>query len=228
MMDDIRQWLEAGAEVHEGLRLLNIYAPNKFLMQLVSLRPERYRSLLVRNLSALLPAEEKAKTIPLASQFSFRKEWPFLQDADCPSELKVLAADKITAYHNYVTAHELLFECVTLDECYETAKKLIENYVENRKIISEFAYYKEHHTLLGKHPIFGELNRLAELRQLPLPELFRRRENLTKDIWRLRKQVTERLQPHLLPAREARLAARQQELNAIDKMLAGYGAIQHN
>lgn len=80
----------------------------------------------------------------------------------------------------------------------------------------------------GKHPIFGELNRLAELRQLPLPELFRRRENLAKDIWRLRKQVTERLQPHLLPAREARLAARQRELNAIDKMLAGYGTIQHN
>lgn len=79
MMDDIRQWLDAGAEVHEGLRLLNIYAPNKFLMQLVSLRPERYRPLLVRNLSALLPAEEKAKMAPLASQFSFRKEWPFLQ-----------------------------------------------------------------------------------------------------------------------------------------------------
>ena len=228
MMDDIRQWLDAGAEVHEGLRLLNIYAPNKFLMQLVSLRPERYRPLLVRNLSALLPAEEKAKMAPLAGQFSFRKEWPFLQNTDCPAELKVLAADKITAYHNYVTAHELLFECVTLDECYETAKKLIENYVENRKIISEFAYYKEHHPLLGKHPIFGELNRLAELRQLPLPELFRRRENLAKDIWRLRKQVTERLQPHLLPAREARLAARQRELNAIDKMLAGYGTIQHN
>ena len=228
-MDDIRQWLDAGAEVHEGLRLLNIYAPNKFLMQLVSQRPERYRPLLVRSLSALLPAEEKAKMAHLPpQQSSFRKEWPFLQDGDCPPELKVLAADKITAYHNYVTAHALLFECRTIDECYETAKKLIENYVENRKIVSEFAYYKEHHTLLGKHPIFGELNRLAELRQLPLPDLFRRRENLAKDIWRLRKQVTERLQPHLLPTREARLAARQRELKEIDKMLAGYGAIQHN
>ena len=228
MMDDIRQWLDAGAEVHEGLRLLNIYAPNKFLVRLVSMRPERYRPLLVRNLSALLPAEEKAKMVPLAAQFSLRKEWPFLQDTNCPPELKVLAADKITAYHNYVTADALLFGCTTLGECYETAKKLIENYVENRKIISEFTYYKEHHTLLGKHPIFGELNRLAELRRLPLPELFRRWENLTKDIWRLRKQVTERSQPHLLPAREARLAARQRELNEIDKMLAGYGTIQHN
>ena len=64
MMDDIRQWLDAGAEVHEGLRLLNIYAPNKFLVRLVSMRPERYRPLLVRNLSALLPAEEKAKMVP--------------------------------------------------------------------------------------------------------------------------------------------------------------------
>ena len=40
-------------------------------------------------------------------------------------ELKVLAADKITAYHNYVSLHERLFDCMTPEDCFGIAKKLL-------------------------------------------------------------------------------------------------------
>lgn len=220
-MKEIRQWLDSGAEVQEGLRLLNLYAPNKHLARLVSLSPARYKPLLVRTLTAKLPNVASSAAAPV----SFREDWPFLQNPDCPNELKILATDKITAYRNYVAAHEQLFNCVTLEECYTTAKKVIENYIENRNIRSELAYYKEHGTVLGKHSIFNEVKHLAELRQLPVPELFRRKENLEEAIWRIGNEIRKGTKPHLLESRERRLKAKQRELAEVQRIIASYAFV---
>lgn len=221
MIQAIRNWLGSGAEVQEGLRLLAIYAPNPHLHRLVSINPSQFKHLLVQVLSDKIPAI----TPSINRQSSFRENWSFLSDVDCPNELKVLASDKITAYWNYVDAHEKLFSCFTLEECFLTAKKIIENYIENRKIYSELAYYKEHHSLLGKHPIFDEMKRLAELRHLSIQELFRRKCNLEDAIWRIRSEIKKGDKPHLLITREQRLHRKQRELNEVQRIISTYATV---
>ncbi len=220
-MKEIRQWLDSGAEVQEGLRLLNLYAPNRHLARLVSLAPSRYKYLLVRTLTAKISDAVPPATAPV----SFREDWPFLQNPDCPNELKILATDKITAYRNYVAAHEQLFNCPTQEECFITAKKVIENYIENRKICSELAYYKEHGTVLGKHPIFDEMKRIAALRRLPVAQLFRRKENLEEAIWRIGNEIRKGTKPHLLESRKARLKSKYRELAELQRILDSYAVV---
>ena len=201
---------------------MNIYAPNEHLARLVTLNPSRYKQLLVRTLTAKA-APEIAQ--PVVHPRRFREDWPFLQDPGCPNELKILAADKITAYRNYVSAHEQLDDCTSPKECYAVAKKLIENYIENRKIHSELAYFKEHGNTLGKHPIFDELKHCAELRRLPIAELFRRKENLEGAIWRINSEIRKETKPHLLTSRERRLKSKQRELAEVQQIIASYATL---
>ncbi len=223
MKDEIRQWLDSGAEVQEGLRLLNIVAPNKYLAQLVRSNPRRYKELLVKSLTASI---EHTPIVPSVRP-KFREDWPFLSEKDCPNELKILAADKISTHQRYVEAHERLFDCSTLQDCFLVAKNLIENYIENRKIHSELTYYKAHHSVLGKHPIFDELRRCNELRHLPIQTLFRRKENLEESIWRINSEIRKGDKPHLLSRREQRLAAKQRELSEVNRIIDNYATVRH-
>lgn len=218
-MNEVSQWLQSGAEVREGLRLLSIYAPNRHLEALVSRKPERFKDLLKKTLSRF------ADTTPaptLKKPGSFRETWPFLSDPKCPAELKILAADKISAYHNFVSGHEQLYSCTDLESCFEAARKVIENYKQNRKIHSEFAYYKEHGVCLGKHEIFAESKRMAELRSLSIVALIRKRKNLEGSIWRIRNEIGKGTKPHLLGSREARLQSKQRELDEVNRMIEDF------
>ena len=219
MITVIQNWLNSGAEVQEGLRLLDIYAPNKHLRRLVALRPDRFRPLLIQTLSALIPKKTKPVCI---GKNSFREQWSFLSDRDCPNELKILAADKITAYRNYVVAHQDLFDCTTPEDCFFIAKKVVENFIENRKILSELAHYKEHKVILGKHRIFSEINRFIELRKLSIVDLIRLKENLEESIWRVQNEIRKGDKPHLLLSREQRLARKRKELSEVSRIIAEY------
>lgn len=227
MIDVIKRWLLSGAEVQEGLRLLDIYAPNQHLHRLVSLRPAKFKHLLVQTLSALIPTPTPISISPRPPKITFREQWSFLDEPTCPNELKILAADKITAYRNYTSAHRELFDCTSQQECFSTAKKVVENFLENRKILSELAYYKEHHSLLGKHPIFGEVKRLAELRRLSVVDLFRRRDNLEEAIWRVQNEMHKGNKPHLDTTREQRLQTKRRELAEVERIISEYGTLQH-
>lgn len=215
-MNDIGKWLQSGAGVQEGLRLLNIYAPNRHLETMVRLNPEKYRTLLIRVLSPF------SGSVPDRQSRKLRNEWTFLSEPDCPPELKILAADKITAYHNYVSAHEQLFTCETPEECFETAEKVIENFRQNRKILSEFAYYKEHRSCLGKHPVFASMKRLASMRKLSIVGLLKKQKNLEGAIWRIKSEIRKGDKPHLLEEREARLKAKKLELSEVNQMIKEY------
>lgn len=219
-MDEVRRWLDSGAEVQEGLRLLNKYAPNIYLRQLVIINAHKYKGLLIKSLSAF--ANASVTVLPVRS---FRNDWQFLSNKDCPNELKILAADKITAYRNYVAAHELLFDCATQEDCFVTSKKVIENYIENRNIYSELTYYKEHDKILGKHWIFNETKRLAQLRNLPIKELFSRKENLEESVWRIGNEIKKGNKPHLAESRETRLKIKERELIEVERMINNYATI---
>ena len=87
------------------------------------------------------------------------------------------------------------------------------------------AYYKEHHSLLGKHPIFDEMKHLAELRHLSIQDLFRRKCNLEDAIWRIRSEIKKGNKPHLLITREQRLHRKQRELNEVQRIISTYATV---
>ena len=220
-MNEIDRWINSGAEVNEGLRLLSIYAPNKWLSDLVSKAPSRFAYLLKKALSPF------ATSIPLSQTLArgdgrFRKEWPFLSDPGCPSELKILAADMITSWHEYVDAHEGLFLCMSLEDCYRVAEKTVNNFSQNCKIRYEFQYYKEHHRILGKHPIFAATRRLDNLRRLPITSLIKKQSTLKGNIWRIRHEIGKGDRPDLLEERRLRLHQREIELAEVERMIEEY------
>lgn len=219
-MNEVDRWLESGAGAREGLRLLSKYAPNEVIERLVTANPARFEFLLDRALKPF--ASVAMKEISVKSVRKFRDEWPFLSSEDCPMELKILAADKITAYHNYTSAHAALSSCSTLDECFEVAKKVIENYRQNRKILSEFAYFQEHGVCLGKHPIFQETRRVSEIRSMNILQLVRMKKNLEGAIWRAKNEMAKGDRPHLDSERQERIDSKTRQLREVERLIEHY------
>lgn len=220
MSNEIDRWICSGAEVTEGLRLLSIYAPNKWLDALVRKAPKEYSHLLKK---ALLPfATEVPFSQTLTKGGRFREDWPFLSEPDCPTELKALAADMITSWHNYVNAHEDLFKCTTPEECFEAGKKTVRNFYQNSVSRTEFQYYKEHQRILGKHPIFALTKKLENLRRMPITELIRKRRNVQDSIWRAEREIKKGDRPDLKVSREERLSRLRMTLNEINRMIEEY------
>lgn len=217
-MTDVENWLRTGAGIQEGLRLLSLYKPNPYLARMVERHPDKYRRLLIRTLTgrdpAPTPADRPAR--------SFREDWPFLSRPDCPPELKILAADKITAWTNFAREHEKLFDCVTPEQCLEHAKNCVFYYQQNRKIFSEFAHYQDTGHVLGKHPVFGEVRRSHELLSVGPIELMRRQHNLRAAISRLKRQMGTGGRPDLDAGRAELLAAKERELAEVEKILENY------
>lgn len=218
-MTEIEQWLRSGAGVPEGLRLLSIYKPNPFLVRMVERHPDKYKHLLVQ---ALTGVDRKTLANTAIERHGLRETWPFLSDPDCPPELKILAADKITAYTGFAREHAKLFSCSSLEECLATAKKCVNFYCQNRKIFSEFAYYKEHGVILGKHPVFNEMRNRRKLFSMSILEMERRRQNLRDAIWRLGKQLREGERPDLEADRQQLLEAKENELAEIERFIEDY------
>jgi len=170
-------------------------------------------------------SEESKKEIEVRirkdrNKHSFRNDWPFLSRPECPPQLKALAADKISCWERYTEAHKQLFDCSSLDECYQVAHALIENFKENRQIHEELDYYKQHGTVLGQHRIFDQYKRFDELRGKNVIELVQLySKTLPHRIWRIESEIKKADKPHLNGEREARLKEVQGELAEVKRIL---------
>lgn len=111
-----------------------------------------------------------------------RDEFPFLNDADCPNEFKILVADKFTAYHNFIEGRKELKDLVAKgasnEELFGIAKKTVENFKLNLDIYDELNYYKEHKQILGNHSIFAEKMLEEAVNAMSTVELTKRQKNL--------------------------------------------------
>ena len=227
-MNEVDSWLESGAGVPEGLRLLSQYAPSPRLERLVAAAPERFRYLLIRALSKFAsPAGSSSGGPGTDSDISssgrkFRDEWPFLSDARCPVELKILAADKITAWNNFRNLHEQLFACATPAACFEIAKNLLKNFEENRQITAEFAYFKEHHRVLGRHKVFKKTDRLSKYKAMSVVALLKEEKRLIASIWRDESELKKGDRPHLDETRRIRLEDKRAELAYVRTLIADF------
>ena len=82
------------------------------------------------------------ETVPLEVRrgIKIREEYPFLFAEDCPNELKVLVANKISAYYKYVEAHKKLFDAATEEELSALCEDIVDNYIDNREIHEELEF----------------------------------------------------------------------------------------
>ncbi|WP_421977839.1 hypothetical protein [Roseivirga seohaensis] len=241
------QFIKAGALPKEGYRLFAvIYGTNHPFLKLARHLTPITHAILVNTLArqhniklAVTPsapsvissgAAQKPRSLgvseltskPSPQKFSFREKFPFLSNPDCPQELKVLATDSITTYHNYVAAHAALFDATTKEEEFEAVKTCVENYIENRQIFREFDYYNKHKAVLGLHPIFKQFNELAKLRKLLPVELPIKQKKLEHNIWRIESQLKNKKEKHLTVAREKSLQSKKAQLQEVKRLIENY------
>lgn len=229
MKDSVYKWLQAGADLKEGALLFSkIAGANHPFNRVLHLRSKPIKYALKISLCRMtgidysIPIVQVHEPEPVKKGPSMREDWPFLKLAGCPPELKILASNKITAYHNYVDAHEQLFDCVKQKDQLEVVKCLVENYIENREIIAEFEFYKRHGRILGRHRIFEEIRELRSLRKLKVFDLIKLKKNLEHNIWRIRSEMAKRDKPQLDLIRERKITKKQLQISEIDRILAEY------
>jgi hypothetical protein len=218
----VQAWLRAGAEVQSGLLLFSRFSKNRRFPALVRLNPAKYRPLLIEKLCSMAGIENRNPPTAPIPRRRFRDDFPFLRDPDCPSELKILAADKITAHDKYLRAHERLFDCTTLEECFSTAREAIDNFMENRAIFTELDYYREHRSILGKHRIFEYLRRFRKLKNSNIVELMTEQRRLRSAIWRINDEIKKGTKPHLLTEREYRRQQKETLLAEVTRLIDAY------
>ena len=134
-------------------------------------------------------------------------------------ELEALASRKFTKYRAYVRLHRQLRDCTSLEDCAKVAGELVDNYIDNRLIWEELTWYKEHGSLLGKHPAFAEFRRRRELNNLPVKELVKRLRQVEMNIWRVKSELAKGDKPHLDATRRERLAGYEKERADIVRLL---------
>ena len=134
-------------------------------------------------------------------------------------ELEALASRKFTKYRAYVRLYGELRNCATLEQCAQVAGELVDNYIDNRLIWEELTWYKEHGSILGKHPSFAEFRRRRELNNLPVKELMKRLRQVEMNIWRVKSELSKGDKPHLDATRRERLAGYEKERADIVRLL---------
>ena len=156
---------------------------------------------------------------PLRAERRLRGEFPFLASPDCPMELKALVTDRITAYHEYAEAYKQLQTASTPEECTDVARRVVNAYIENRRVWDELNYYQQHRRILGHHPIFRQFSNLKLLRSMNVKDLIRREERVRKNIWRVQHEIRKGDKPALEITRREKIRGYQAELAEIRRLL---------
>lgn len=170
----------------------------------------------------------KSKTLPVINAESIRVEFPFLNSKDCPNELKILVADKITAWNEYLLLHDEVLKAeageITLskEELESKAKRSIDCFDENQKIYEELNAYQETGQVLGKHPIFRTLRLTREVEEMTPEELFKYKNSTSKFFTDNKKKLVIAEKENDLEKIEEineKISARNEKLQLVDKKL---------
>lgn len=228
MKEEVLKWIASGCGIDEGVRLLEKYSKNRFLVRIVKANPAKNLPLIARELSSIagISSDSISQSVPASagtrqrpSVGSFRDEFPFLNAPGCPMELKALVTDKFSSYYRYRRLHAQLWDCTTPRECADLARDIISSYQENRAIYEELDYYKKHGVILGKHPVFKHYNRMASLRKLSIKELVVKQMQLEHNVWRIESELKKKDKPHLDKERQERLQQKKAELAEVIRLL---------
>lgn len=151
-----------------------------------------------------------------------RDIYPFLRDADCPDVLKILVADKITAFEEFVKAREELAKLegtADFESMAKAAASAVENFELDILIHAELNYYSEHKEFLGNHPAFEDYNLQKKVNAYKAVELAKRQATLRANISRDTKKLDAMKAGEKKDAFEAKLILWNKELKLIDGRL---------
>lgn len=129
---------------------------------------------------------EGLKEIPIDFAEPIRVEFPFLNEKDCPDELKILVADKITAWNSYLTFRKEIAAAESGEKPQTNeilaimANEAIKCFDENQKIYDELNVYATTGKILGVHPIFKKLQLLREVETMTADELIKYKNSSAK------------------------------------------------
>ena len=148
-----------------------------------------------------------------------RDEFPFLAEEKCPDKFKILVADKMTAYENYVTSSEALqaIEDFTDKEAvFELAKKAVENFELNLEIYDELNHFKATGEILGNHPIFADEMLAQKVADIKEVDLAKNKKNLEIYIARDEKKLDKIEDPKKKEAALSKINDWKKELELIE------------
>lgn len=159
---------------------------------------------------------------------SVRVEFEFLGHKDCPNELKILVADKITAWNNYLNAHDQLQQLangtltVSKEEEVALTKEAVECYEENQRIYDELNAYKATGKVLGAHPIFKKLKVSREVDEMNMDALLNFRNSTAKYFTDNKKKLAKAEETNdekRIKEVKARVLEREMKLDFVNKKL---------
>lgn len=143
-------------------------------------------------------AEEAVGNTPASDELKemvgFRDRYPFLRDPHCPDVLKVAVSDMFAAYDRYRAAHAALAELpddADLQRAERLAAEAVENYLQDRALLDELNHYRDHGTLLGKHPAVAAVLHTASLRDLSDLDVEKVRKNAASNASKWKKKLEE-------------------------------------
>ena len=125
----------------------------------------------------------------------------------------------ISAYNRYIQSHEMLFTAATTEEMLNAAGETVENYLDNRAMWDELNYYKQHGVVLGKHPVFKQISRIDEIRNMTTPDLVRLKKSLENNIARTKKNVKDNPGHDYTAERVNRIESFEKELIEVNRRL---------
>ena len=130
----------------------------------------------------------------LKEMVNFRDRFPFLRRPDCPDVLKVIVSDLFAAYDRYRAAHAALAELpddADRKQAEQLAAEAVENYLQDRALLEELEHYRDHGTLLGRHPTVAASMQTASLKDLSDLDVEKIRKNAASNASKWRKKLEE-------------------------------------
>lgn len=174
--------------------------------------------------------KQKAREQEIGQQkkkIKLREEFPFLGKKDCPEEFAILVNKMLTAYDNYRSDRDKLFDIDknNLEECYQGAGGVLDAHILNREIWEELTNYKIHGTILGKLPIFKTRDIREKYTAMSTVSLGKiTGNNIPRKMSYYKKQLSDKATKNKDEIR-AKMADAEDELSLIKKILIERGEI---
>lgn len=184
MKEEIVAWLKSGCNLGKGVALYLQYGDNARFKKMLRLDPGKNFLKLKLFLCRLAGLEETnySGVIREMERDRFREMYSFLSDRDCPNELKILAADKITTYWRIVELHEKIFRCGSVEDCLAVSFELVNTFIEDYRIKRSWTITRIITGFWVNTGIFESQSRVDKMRKMSVKELIRRKNNCGQDL----------------------------------------------
>jgi hypothetical protein len=175
-----------------------------------------------KNLKVETPEAKSENIVTVDDSEPIRKEFPFLNDENCPEVLLIAVGRKIAAYNKEKEINEKIIELNETnpesDELKELAEKAIHYFNENEKLYKELKHYGETGEILGEHEIFVEFTFKKEVDAMNTKELINYQGSSKTFFARKNKELSNANELEAIEIQKA-IELRQIKLNMVNKKL---------